>query len=494
MTSFVGRITELRKLTDSWAEVTGSQPSAGTGGATRSPARCALLTGPAGVGKTRLVGEFLRRSKAPAFFFAAPDATAMVGGPAARAASADIGAHRILTEFTAQACTSALPRAERFRDILAPDWDTALRLLSDALGDDTGGSPTVVVVDNASAILAADRSFAVALRRAWQRSLSAKAVLVIVSGRDVGDLPDAVGADAIPIDLVPFDPAETGQVLDLDPLNAFDAHIVTGGHPDIAAQWPTGAAALDAVEAMLNRSPSVFEVRAERYLAREWGIGSQAQKLLVATGPDERSRAAIGRTAALPPASLDRGLKQLVADGLMQVERPRSIRESREARYRIGDPYLRLWLRLIGPHAEDIARGQMELVLADLRAQWDAWRRGAMELVAREAMDRLASSGQLPGTGAVGGYWNRFEDVRIDLVGTDRAEAPQAVTFVGAFKWDAAVPFDHFDLGSLIAARKQVPGVTDTTPLVAVSLAGSAVGDAVAAVLGPNELMSAWQA
>jgi hypothetical protein len=39
-----------------------------------------------------------------------------------------------------------------------------------------------------------------------------------------------------------------------------------------------------------------------------------------------------------------------------------------------------------------------------------------------------------------------------------------------------------------------VPGVSESTPLVAVSLSGSAVGDAVAAVLGPNELMSAWQA
>jgi hypothetical protein len=132
------------------------------------------------------------------------------------------------------------------------------------------------------------------------------------------------------------------------------------------------------------------------------------------------------------------------------------------------------------------------VVLADLRARWEAWRRGTMQLVAREAMNRLAASGQLPGTAAVGGYWNRFEDVRIDLVGTDRDEAPQAVTFVGAFKWDATAPFDHFDLGSLIAGRLQVPGVTDTTPLVAVSLAGSAVGDAVAAVLGPAELMSAW--
>lgn len=484
MTSFVGRLTELRVLDEAWADVTGRSRRADGQTAGSDRARCVALSGPAGVGKTRLLGEFLRRTGARAFFFAAPP-----GRPSAAG-----GNRQSLAEFTAQASTSALPRAERFRDILAPDWDTALRLLADALGDDaSSGDPTVVLIDNVSALVAEERGFAAAFRRTWQRTLSSKAALVVLSGRSIGNLPDAVGADMTRIDLRPFDPAETGQVLDLDPLDAFDAHVVTGGHPDIAAQWPTGSGALDAVEAMLGRSPSVFEVRAERYLARQWGLGSQAQQVLAATGPEERSRAAIGRTAGMPPASLDRALKELVAEGLIEVERPRSIRESREARYRIGDPYLRLWLRLIAPHAEDIARGQADLLLADFRAQWDSWRRGAMQLIARDAMSRLAASGQLPGTGAVGGYWNRFEDVRIDLVGTDRDTAPQAVTFVGGFKWDAAAPFDHFDLGSLIAGRLRVPGATDTTPLVAVSLAGSAVGDAVAAVLGPNELMSAWQ-
>lgn len=482
MTAFVGRLTELRRLGDAWAEASGAAARSDTTG---ERARCVTLSGPAGVGKTRLLGEFLSRVNARSFFYAAPTAHSTTG--------AGNGAEQALAEFTAQAATSALPRAERFRDILAPDWDTALRLLSDALDDGSRtADPAVVVIDNVSAIVAGDRGFAAAFRRIWQHSLSGKAVLVVLAGRGAATLADTVGAHAIRLDLAPFNPAETGQVLDLDPLRAFDAYIATGGHPDIAAQWPTGAGVLDAMTALLGRSPSVFEVRAERYLTRGWGIGPQAQKVLAVTGSEERSRAWIGRVAGMPPATLDRALKQLVADGLIEVERPRSTRESREARYRIADPYMRLWLRWIAPHTENIARGRIDVVLADLRARWEAWRRGTMQLVAREAMNRLAASGQLPGTAAVGGYWNRFEDVRIDLVGTDRDEAPQAVTFVGAFKWDTTAPFDHFDLGSLIAGRLQVPGVTDTTPLVAVSLAGSAVGDAVAALLGPAELMSAW--
>lgn len=496
MTAFVGRFTELRKLDEAWSEVAQAATKAVLVDTAEvaNAGRCVLLSGPSGGGKTRLLGEFLRRSGARAFVFSASQPTTAAHGVGAARQLSSNANDQLLAAFSAAAGTSALPKAERFRDILAPDWDTALRLLADALADDgADGGPSVVVIDKASTILAADRGFAVALRRAWQRSLSSARVLLIVAGHDLGDLAHAIGADAVTIEVAPFNPAEVGQVLDLDPVNAFDAYLVTGGHPDIAAQWPTRAAAADAVEAMLQRSPSVFEIRAERQLARRLGLGSQAQALLVATGPEERSRAAIGRAAGFPPASLDRGLKQLAADGLMQMERPRSIRESREARYRVADPYLRLWMRWIAPHTEDIARGDLDVVLADFRAHWDTWRRGAMHLVARDAMNRLAADGRLPGTGAVGAYWNRFEDVRVDLVGTDRAQAPQSVTFVGGFKWDAA-PFDHLDLGSLIAARAQVPGVSESTPLVAVSLSGSAVGDAVAAVLGPSELMSAWQA
>lgn len=478
MTAFVGRFAELRRLTQARDALEAGNPHG----------QCVLISGPGGVGKSRLIGEFLLRARARTFLYAAPR-DGLGGAVMGEVPPTGTAAAEQLAAFSAAAGVSELPHAERFRDILTPDWDTALRLLSDAIDTD---EPAIVVLDNASALVAADRSFPSALRRSWQRLLSGKRVLLVVIGRDLTPLAGALGDEAVSIDLAPFNPAELGEVLALDAANAFDAYVVTGGHADITAQWPTGAGVLDALEAMLSRSPSVFEIRAELFLARELGLGSQAESLLVAAGPLERSRAAIGRSTRLPAASLDRALKQLVATGLLAAERPLSLRPSREARYRIDDPYLRFWLQTIAPHREDIARGHVDAVLADAKVQWQGWRAAAMHLISRQAMGRLARAGKLPGTGAVGGFWNRFEDVRVDLVGTDAADDPTTVTFVGSFTWEAGMAFDHYDLASLIAVRDRVPGVTAATPLVAVTLGGSAVGDAVAAVLGPDELISAW--
>lgn len=467
MTIFLGRLAELRALGHYESAVRDGENAAGG---------IVLVSGPRGVGKTRLIGEFLRRSRTRALVFTPPEAAG------ARSADEHIAA------FAARAASSPLLHAERFRDILAPDWDTALRLLADAAGDE----PTVAVFDNVEDIVTADREFPAALRRSWERHLGARPVLVILLVRDVAVLAGAV-PDATVLPLEPFNPAELGHILGVDAAAAFDAHLVTGGHPDIVAEWPTGAGALDAVESMLARSPSGFEVRAELTLAREFGLDSQPVALLRATGPGESSRAAIGKVAGLPPASVDRGLTRLAATGYLAVDRPRSLRASREARYRLADPYLRLWMTTVAAHRAELDRGETDAVMVAIRDRWPAWRRGAMELVVRGAMHRLAALGQLPGTGAVGGYWTRFDDVHVDLVGTDRDDNPGAVTFVGTCQWDDA-PFDHYALASLIAVRDKVPGVAPTTPLVAVSLAGSTVGDAVAAVLGPDELITAWTA
>lgn len=494
MTQFVGRFTELRVLDALWQATKGSG-STGSDAATQSRGACLVLSGPASVGKTRLIGEFLQRSKAPAEFFAAipspgTEATALSTAEAARA-SADY--RDALARQLAASAVLASPEApgEATAGAAPGGWPAALSALAASVPE---GTRSVVVLDNAQALVAADPGFTAALRRVWEGELKAKPVLLVIAGRGLADLAAAFGDAATAMELAPFNPAELAQVLGLDPASAFDAYIASGGHADIAAQWPTGAGVVTAMETMLNRSPSVFEVRADLDVARTIGFGSQAEILLRATGTGVSSRAEIGRAAGIPPASLDRALKHVVADGLVAADRPRSVRDSREARYRLRDPYLRLWSAVIAPHREDMARGRVDLVVADLRARWDDWRRAAMLVVGREAMDRLAAAGRLPGTGAVGGFWNRFEDVRVDLVGTDRAADPQVVTFVGTLKWDPSAPFDHFDLGSLIAVRSRVPGVTDATPLVAVSLSGSTVGDAVAAVLGPAELLSAWQA
>jgi uncharacterized protein len=86
----------------------------------------------------------------------------------------------------------------------------------------------------------------------------------------------------------------------------------------------------------------------------------------------------------------------------------------------VVDSYLRFWLRFLADYTGEIERGRGDLPLDRIRRGWTSWRGRAVEPLVREALLRLLPDGQLPGVGAVGGYWTRSNKVEIDLVGADR--------------------------------------------------------------------------
>lgn len=85
------------------------------------------------------------------------------------------------------------------------------------------------------------------LQRAWDRVLETKPVLLVLVGSDLSMM-EALNSYGRPFHqrgretvLGPLNPAEVGQMLGLDPAEAFDAALVTGGLPLICAEWPQGA-------------------------------------------------------------------------------------------------------------------------------------------------------------------------------------------------------------------------------------------------------------
>jgi hypothetical protein len=115
--------------------------------------------------------------------------------------------------------------------------------------------------------------------------------------------------------------------------------------------------------------------------------------------------------------------------------------------------------------------------------------RTAIEPVVREALRRI--SDQLPGQPqAIGGYWTRTNDPKVDLIGADREPVAKQIAFVGSIKWRDNQPFDERDLADLVTHRSQVPGAAESTPLVAVTRSGTRVTTPL--VLGPENLLSAW--
>lgn len=471
MRGFVGRTRELRSLGRELDRV-----RAGVGAPT--PGRCLLVRGRRRVRKSRLIEEFCAEAGVPSLFFTASQQAA-----------------RELGLFAQEVALSSLPGRELFTDASPQSWDATLRLLAGSLEDT---APAVVVIDEIPYLVADDPTVEATFQKQWDRLLSRKPVLLILVGSDMAMM-EALNTHGraffqrgTELVVPPLSPAETGVVVGSSgAADAFDAYLLTGGLPLIANGWAAGMTLFDFLEGALDEPTSPLIVSAERVLAAEFPTETQARAVLGQIGHGEVTFSNIARAAGgLQAATLNRSLDVLGAKRVMVRETPLSTRPSREARYRVADPYLRFWLRFIGPGLAEIERGRGDRVLDRIRRDWSMWRGRAIEPIVREALARLSPLPGLPEASVVGGYWTRSNVPEIDLVGADRAPVASTIAYAGTVKWLEDDPVGQADVNRLVADLAKMPGATPSTPLVAVSRSGVAATGALA--LGPEDLIAAW--
>lgn len=468
MARFVGRSGELRVLDSELARVSTAHDE--------QPGRCLLVRGRRRVGKSRLIETFVHRSGVASMFFTA------TGAP-------DVE----LARFRQDARESSLPG----RDLLAAghpaDWADALRLLAAALPDN---APSIVVIDEVPYLMDEGHAFEGILQRSWDRYLSRKPVLFILIGSDLSMM-EALNSYERPFhqrgrEMVvgPLNPADIAAMLDLEPADAFDAALVTGGLPLVCTDWRPGHDLRGFLEESVNNPTSPLLVSAERSLAAEFPESSQARSVLGAIGSGERTFTNIARAAGgIPATSLHRSLAILTDRRMVAGELPLSTTASRDRRYRIADPYLRFWLRFLAPSMAEIERGRGDITLARIWRDWTAWRGRVIEPMVREALARLLPDDTLPAAPAIGGFWTRNNAVEIDVVGADRGPVARRLLFVGSIKWLERSPFDDHDLADLHRHRAAL--TTEPLPTVAVSRSGvSCRGPR--AVYSPADLLAAW--
>lgn len=470
MAAFVGRRRELDRLRAELDRVRAGGTEAG---------RCLLVHGRRRVGKSRLVEQFLHQASAPSLFFTAsrhPD------GP------------RL---FVADLAASDLPDAADFADVEPGDWDGALRLLARAVPDD---QPSVVVIDEFPYLVERDEGVESTFQKHWDRSLKKKPVLLILVGSDIAvmDQLNAYGRGfhqrGTPFAVGPLSPAEVAEIVQPErAIDAFDAYLVTGGLPLICEDWSPGEPLWEHLERVLADPSSALVVSAQLSLAAELPADTHARTVLEQIGHGETTFTKIAqRAGGITHAMLERSLTTMIGRRVVARDLPLSTRSLREPRYRVADPYLRFWLRYLGPNAAKLDRGRSDLVLAELRASFGAWRGKAIEPVVREALGSAALAARLPGDASeVGGYWTRRNVPEIDLVGADRPTPAEAIAWVGTVKWREREPVTEAELRKLAADAALVPGVDASTPLVAVCPAGVEAPGATA--LTADDLLDAWQ-
>lgn len=470
---FIGRAQQLTVLQAQREEVRAS----GDG-------RLLLLRGRRQVGKSRLVQEFLQRNGAPAVFF---DATRL-------------GPERELVRFSDHLARSTLPSAERAAGGLVPQsWEAALQLAAE--GSDPA-DPAVIVIDEFPYLADAGGVFEATVQSVWDRTLAHAPVLVILVGSDLAMMEmlaeygrPLYGRPSRELVVPPFTPAEIAQLLGMDAVDALEAVLAVGGFPLVARSWTEGTDLWSFLRHALADPTSPLIVTGERMLAAEFPAELQPRTVLEAIGSGETTFTRISQRSGIPRTALSRPLEILTERKRVVVaDRPLAAGAgpSREARYRVADPYLRFWLRFLGPNLELVARGRGDLLVEDIAAGWPSYRGRAVEPLVREAVQLLLPDERFGSATTVGGYWTRTNDVEIDLVGVDDTSGARAIAFTGSVKWRDQAPFGRRDLAELAALSQKVPGHNTATRYVGVSRSGFATADLDIALL-PDDLLSAWR-
>lgn len=476
---FVGRTAELASLRKRLERVA----SSGTGVAV-------AMRGRRQVGKSRLAQEFCDRAGVPYLFFTATKGASPVESVAT---------------FLADLTESSLPTDRELVPRQAPGgWPDAFRILVSVLP----AAPAVVVLDEVPWLAEQDDRFDGALQTAWDRLFAGRAVLLLLLGSDIHMMERLTAYDrpffgrADNMVLGPLTPADVGHALRLDPVDAIEAHLVSGGLPGILRSWPHATPALPFMQTeCADPAAPLFSVP-ESALLGEFPSPDQARRVLEAVGSGERTHANIAATAgsrqgAIPSGSLTPLLRRLVEEKhVLAVDHPLSTRPGKPAFYRVTDSNLRLYLALLRSAQELARRGRPEAAVNLVRRRWPTWRGKAVEPLVRHALELAAATLPWPDVNAVGGWWNRQFNPELDLVGADQAPIARHVHFVGSIKW-LETPFDDHDLADLIRNAVHVPGFTPgRTGLVIVTRTGTTPNlDTGKANLiwHPHDILSAWQ-
>jgi uncharacterized protein len=455
VTGFIGRQAELALLDKRLARVT-----AGGAGA------ALVIRGRRQVGKSRLAQEFCDRAGVPYMFYTATKGASPVEATA---------------DFLTELSRSSVPRD---RSLLPEEsrasWPDAFRVLAAVLPD----SPVIVVLDEVPWLAEQEEIFDGALQSAWDRLLSGRPVLLLLLGSDLHMMERLTAYDrpffgrADNLLLGPLNPAEVGDALGLQAVDALDAYLLSGGLPGILRAWPEGVQALDfAEEECADPASPVFGVP-EAALLAEFPAPDVTRRVLEAVGGGNRTHANIAaeagsRTGAVPSGTLAPVLRRLVEDKrVLSHDAPLSTRSTKPALYRVADSNLRFYLA-IGRAAHELSRrGRADAAKSLIGRRWASWRGRAVEPVIREALSLAAAELPWPAATVVGGWWNRAFNPEIDLVGADRAPVARQLYYVGSAKW-LDHPFDHHDLSTLQRGASQVPGFdSGETAVIGVSRSG----------------------
>ena len=369
------------------------------------PGALAVIWGRRRVGKTRLLIEWSQRHDG---LYAAADPSAPAVQRRYLAASVD-------------------RRFPGFAAVEYPDWRSFLDRFAGEAGSSGWRGP--FVLDELPYLIAADPTLPGVLQT-WVDAAPGRPT-VVVSGSSQRMMHGAILAAGAPLygrarEAFAVRPLKPGHLADLlpgaGPRSLLALHAAWGGMP---RYWelaePFGLDMEEAVDTLVLDPAGPLHLEPDRLLLEETPPATALRPLLDVIGGGAHRVSEIAGRLGCPASNLARPLAALAEMGLVRRETPfgSEPRSGKRSLYRIDDPFLRLWFRVVAPRRAALAQAPRETRLL-------YWRRHRAELEARawEELCRMAvpflhrtksALGELGPWEPAQRYWHR-NDPEYDVV------------------------------------------------------------------------------
>ena len=380
-----------------------------------------LIWGRRRIGKTRLLVEWIRQA----------------GGIYT---VADQSAPAVQRRYFAEALSGALAG---FSEPEYPDWRTLLRALGRQAASIGWRGP--LVLDELPYLAAASPELPATLQTFVDHDARQAGLWIVLAGSSqrmmqglqLDRSSPLFGRATAAIELQPLPAGFIGEALGTaDPVSSVRAWSAWGGIPrywELAQRF--GANTDAAVDALVLDPAGPLHLEPDRLLVEELPSATALRPLLDAVGSGAHRVSEIAERLGTSATTLSRPLTRLQELGLLQRDKPFGELElgGKRSLYRIGDPFTRMWFRIVAPHRAALATGGP----ATRSALWkryaarltaDAW-----EDLCRAALPRLP--GSAPGGSGPWGpalrYW-KGDGPEWDLVS---ASIEGEVLLLGQAKW-----------------------------------------------------------
>ena len=370
---------------------------------------------------------------------------------------ADQSTAEIQRQYFAEAVAQRLPG---FADVAYRDWRGLLtRLARDAQAAEWRGP---LIFDEFPYLVLASPELPSVVQRFIDHDASKARLVVALAGSSQRMMQGLVLASDAPLfgraremfDLQPLPPRYLREAFEAQsPIELLETWTAWGGVPrywELAADLK-GSVASRVDELVLDPLGPLHR-EPDRLLIEELPPALETRPVLEAIGAGAHRVSEIAGRVGRPATSMSRPLERLQGMGLVRREVPfgESEKKSRRSLYKIDDPFVHLWFRVVAPHRARLASSPREIRLALLERFWEGLAAQSFEDLCSlllTTIDAATPLGEL-GPWSVGTRWWRGNAPEWDVV----AESLDGKRLLlGEVKWRGR-PFDEKPLGR--AARE----------------------------------------